>query len=110
MSQPSERPPIPFLIFFVAVLLAILAIGGTLLYRGLFMDTAPSPTLQEQLESVPAVRDVRTESHHIPGSEPAARSIESWVTLTEELTSDPELTAERLAEVSFGFQESHWSV
>jgi hypothetical protein len=106
----DARPPIGFLLFFAAALAGLLVLGGTVAFRILGGGNGEdAPTFEEQVAALPVVQDVRTESGRIVGSS-RARSLESWITLTPQVTDDPDGAAAQLTRVSWGYDLSHWSV
>lgn len=73
-------------------------------------DASPPPTFTEQVEALPFVEEVRTETSRVVGVG-STRALESWVTLSaEDVMSDPQGVAEGLVGVTWGFQQSHWSI
>lgn len=86
--------------------------GGRLLVQWLTAPDPgpPPPSFAEQVEALPFVEEVRTESERIVGQS-RARTLESWVTLSaEDLTADPAAVAEGLTGVTWGYDQSEWDV
>ncbi|GGK80353.1 hypothetical protein [Ornithinimicrobium pekingense] len=106
----SGRPPVAFLLFFAVLLLGLLAFLGTTAFQALSGDGREAPrSFVEQLEALPVVQEVETETGRVAGSG-GARSLKSWVTLSPALTDDPDGAAAQLTGVTWGYDRSHWSV
>lgn len=94
----------------VAVIVAVALVAGVLGWLAWQAATQPDPrprTLAAQVGAIPGVRDVRVESHRLPG-QGAARSVESRVTFDESILDQPSDSADRLANVSHGWSRSEW--
>lgn len=119
-AQPASRPaarstgrPTPRqLLWPILVFAVVLTVVGVWVVQWLTADDAapPPPPFAEQVDALPFVEEVRTESSRVPGAGSVRRQ-ESWVTLSaEDLTSDPAGVAEGLAGVTWGYRQSHWSI
>lgn len=108
----DRRPPTPQLIWMGIVLILVLVVVGRVVFQWLTApDEGPPPaTFVEQVEALPFVEEVRTESERIVGS-PTARTLDSWVTLSaDDVTADPTDVAAGLAGVTWGYAESRWEI
>lgn len=106
----TGRPPIVFLLLFAVLLVGLVAFLGTMAFEAFSGgDREVPPTFAEELEALPVVQDVETRSDRIVGTT-RARSLESWVTLSPQVTDDPEAAAAALTGVSWGYDRSHWSI
>lgn len=111
-ARRTGRPTSRQLLWPALVFALVLVVVGTWVVQWLTADDAgpPPPSFADQVDALPFVEEVRTESSRVAGSN-ATRTLESWVTLSgEDLTSDPAAVAEGLAGVTWGYQQSHWSV
>ena len=105
-SGRSSAPPVLVLV----VLAVVLAFVGRTVWQWMTEPEAESPgTLAEQAEEIPGVAEVRVESGRVAGAG-GHRSSESWVTFDEQILADPAASAARLADVSWGWRTSHWTV
>lgn len=105
-SGRSSAPPVLVLVVLVGVLFFV----GRTAWQWV---TAPEPerpgTLAEQAEQIPGVAEARVESGRVAGAG-GHRGAESWVTFDEQILADPAASAARLADVSWGWRMSHWTV
>lgn len=73
-------------------------------------DEPPPPTFAEQVEALEFVDEVQIETDRVVGSS-TARTLESWITLSSvDVMADPGEVAAGLAGVTWGYQQSHWSL
>lgn len=107
----NARPPAASLVLVGGVFALVLFFVGRLAFQWITAEDPgpPPPSFAEQVEALPFVEDVRTESDRITGSK-GLRSLESWITLSSDVTSDPAGVAEGLAGVTWGYDTSHWSI
>lgn len=109
-ALPAGRSSRTRLLWFLVVLAVVLLVFGRMAFQALTAeDREPAPSFVEQVQALPFVEEVETESDRIVGTT-RARQLESWIVLSPDVVSDPVGVAEGLAGVTWGYDRSWWTV